>query len=198
MFPPNGSLTRHPLPSTGFPRIEFPGFNGTMECSDARSPLRPHFVSFAWPYHPLRLCSLLTARRRPEARDFRSGNPPIQSGEMETTGPPRFPGDPLCLCLVLRPRRNRPPPAVTLVRHGSRRINDESDPRLSTFEAQWQASALAVDASQDGSLHHHARLASGSWPDLTGWDWLPTGSQQKVSEVYLLQLILLLQAFLAQ
>jgi hypothetical protein len=54
MFPSNGALTRHSLRSTGFPRVEFPGFSATMKCSDALSPFRPRFVSFAWPYHVVR------------------------------------------------------------------------------------------------------------------------------------------------
>jgi hypothetical protein len=45
------------------------------------------------------------------------------------------------------------------------------------------AFALAVYASQDGSPHHHARLASGCRLGSTGWDWLPTGFQRKVSDL---------------
>src|SRR5436189_5982315 len=44
---------------------------------------------------------------------------------------------------------------------------------------------LAVYASQDGLLHHHARLASGCRPCSTGWDCLPTGLQRKVSTTYI-------------
>src|SRR5690606_17586056 len=36
----------------------------------------------------------------------------------------------------------------------------------------------AVYASQPGSPLHHARLASGWLPTLTGWDWLPIGLQR--------------------
>lgn len=54
-FPPAASTGRHPLLSTGFPKDKFPGFSDTMECSDALLSLRPHFVSFAWPY--LNVCS---------------------------------------------------------------------------------------------------------------------------------------------
>ena len=46
------------------------------------------------------------------------------------------------------------------------------------------ASALAVYASQAGSPRHHARLASGCWPDSSGRAWLPAGFQRKVSRLY--------------
>jgi hypothetical protein len=198
-FPPAASTDRHPLLSTGFPEDKFPGFGDTMECSDALWSLRPHFVAFAWPY--LIVCSVFRSRRCRVRQGRAWGWFPVSPSGCNVRrrqGLPGSQGDPWCLCLVLRPRRNRRQQAITLVRHGSRLINDESYPRLSTFEAQWQASALAVYASQDGSLHHHAILASGGWPSLTGGGWLPTGSLQKVSELYLLHPILLLQAFLAQ
>ncbi len=43
------------------------------------------------------------------------------------------------------------------------------------------ARTLAVYASQGGSPHHHARLASGRWLGFAGWGWLPTGFQYEVS-----------------
>jgi hypothetical protein len=43
------------------------------------------------------------------------------------------------------------------------------------------ARTFAVYASQDGSLHHHARLASGCWPGSAGRDWLPAGFHRRVS-----------------
>jgi hypothetical protein len=59
MFPPNGSAIRRPLPSTGSPRVEFPGFVGDYEA--LRHPTdRPPALRdcFAWPYHPVRLSAL--------------------------------------------------------------------------------------------------------------------------------------------
>jgi hypothetical protein len=43
------------------------------------------------------------------------------------------------------------------------------------------ARPLAVYASQDGLLHHHARLASGWLACLSGQGCIPTGSRRKVS-----------------
>src|SRR5208283_5523388 len=41
---------------------------------------------------------------------------------------------------------------------------------------------LTVYASQDGSPHHHARLASGCWSSFARRDSYPAGFQRKVSE----------------
>jgi hypothetical protein len=43
------------------------------------------------------------------------------------------------------------------------------------------ALVLAVYASQDGSPRHHARLASGRWPNSTEWDSIPTGLRRSRS-----------------
>jgi hypothetical protein len=51
MFHSSGSMMRHPLPFTGSSRGEFPGFDGTMGCSDSRTSIPPRFVAFAWRYH---------------------------------------------------------------------------------------------------------------------------------------------------
>jgi hypothetical protein len=90
------SMTWHLLPSPGSGWLPFPGFRGTMRRSDALPLLPPHFVSFAWRYHPLRLCSSLSwTRRRPGAWSFRSGNSAARwSSGVETTGTPRFLGNP--------------------------------------------------------------------------------------------------------
>lgn len=52
------------------------------------------------------------------------------------------------------------------------------------------ASALAVYASQAGSPRHHARLASGCWPDSSGRAWLPAGFHRKVSRCILHAILL--------
>jgi hypothetical protein len=52
MFPPNGSMIRHSLPSPGSSWFLFPCFNGTVECSDFLPLISPRFVAFAWRYPP--------------------------------------------------------------------------------------------------------------------------------------------------
>ena len=55
--------------------------------------------------------------------------------------------------------------------------------RLSTISRlNHTARPLAVYASQGGLLYRHARLASGWLANLSGRDWLPAGSQRKVSD----------------
>ena len=51
MLRSNGSVTRHPLASSGSARIAFPAFNGTTGCSESLPPVPPHFVAFVWRYH---------------------------------------------------------------------------------------------------------------------------------------------------
>jgi hypothetical protein len=78
-FPRSGSAPRQPLPSPGSGRLPFPCFSGTMSHSDALPPILPHFVSFAWQYHPARLYSSLPqARRRLGTWSFRDWQPPGQ------------------------------------------------------------------------------------------------------------------------
>ena len=86
---------------------------------------------------------------------------------VETAGPPTFLGNPLCLCPALRPRRDqRTRPFGTSARPPL--IPRRRPPRLELSRLNHTASALAVYASQDGSPHHHARLASGCRPSSTG------------------------------
>ena len=73
----------------------FPRFNDTTRCSDSRPPLPPHFVSFAWRYHPCVPCSSPTALDAGPwiILELVSGSP---SGllRVETAGSPKFPGNP--------------------------------------------------------------------------------------------------------
>jgi hypothetical protein len=59
LFPSNGSMTWHLLPSPGSERIPFPCFTGTMRCSDFLPPLPPHSVAFARRYHVVHLVASL-------------------------------------------------------------------------------------------------------------------------------------------
>src|ERR1022692_2274758 len=55
-------------------------------------------------------------------------------------------------------------------------------PTLGLSKLNRPASKLAVYASQGGSPHRHARLASRCWSGSPGRAWLPAGSHRKVSE----------------
>src|SRR5687768_5081802 len=56
----------------------------------------------------------------------------------------------------------------------------------------------AVYASPGGSPHQDARLASGCWPDSTGWAQQPTGFLRKVSSMLLTSLSSFPRLLLAQ
>src|SRR4051794_24825287 len=56
----------------------------------------------------------------------------------------------------------------------------------------------AVYASSGGSPHQDARLASGCWPNSSGWTQWPTGFLRKVSSMLLTSLSSLPRLLLAQ
>ena len=58
MFPPNGSATRRPRPSTGSPRVGFPGLVSTMRRSDSLRTFSPRLVCSLGDTIPRRLSSL--------------------------------------------------------------------------------------------------------------------------------------------
>ena len=79
-------------------RPGFPGFDGTMGCSESLPPIPPHFVAFVWRYH-MRAGSFAPvgcpARGLPQAgAHWSPGRPRVRGSHVETTGPPRFLGDP--------------------------------------------------------------------------------------------------------
>jgi len=111
---------------------------------------------------------------------------------VETVGPPTFLGNPLCLCPALRPRQGRRTrPFGTSARPP---LNPRRrPPRLDLSRLNHMASALAVYASQHGSPHHHARLASGCRPGSAGRASYPQSSYERFQSC-ILHLILLSQA----
>ena len=169
MHPPCFPPTVHDPAPPSLPRVRwmaFPCFDGTMKCSDSLPPFPPHFVSFAWRYHPLRLSSSLLPSPTPTwgrgVLGLATPTRPVHK-EMETTGPPKFLGNPLvptpCSWTPARPTYQ----AITVVRHGPRAYNDEGSPREVISGLDRTASALAVYASPRGSPHRtqDSLLAAG-------------------------------------
>ena len=72
-------------------------------------------------------------------------------------------------------------------------VQDEGSPRLVISGLNHTTFDLAVYASQGGSPHHHARLASGCWPGFARRDSYPQGSNERFLSS---SLFLLSQAFL--
>jgi hypothetical protein len=74
-------------------------------------------------------------------------------------------------------------------------VQDEGSPRLVISGLNHTTFDLAVYASQGGSPHRHARLASGCWPGFARRDSYPQGSNERFPSS---SLFLLSQAFLTQ
>jgi len=88
-------MTWHPLPSTGFPRFEFPCFVGTTECSDVPPLIRPHFgVPSLGRTFPCACFRSPRARRQPGGLELWVWQPHANICEEATTGPLRFLGNP--------------------------------------------------------------------------------------------------------
>ena len=168
----------------------FPCFAGTMGCSETLPPIPPHFVAFAWRYHAC--CGVFRVRplAAPIAPRRTSGWPgvycagcPFPAGNVETTGLPRFLGNPgvnmPCSSTPTGPAgpgQFSPTDAAFRSRNG---VGSRDDKILSGLNHT--ACSLAVYASQPGSLPDHARLASGCWPTLPGGIDYPLGSTARFS-----------------
>jgi len=162
-FPPQG------------PVETFPCFVGTIRCSDSLTSLPPRFVSFAWRYPACR--GGFVSPNRSHGRTIRPGvfvaGGPFRLLRVETSGPPRFLGNPG----VSMPRSSTPvgpaDPADlgTLMRPSE--LTTSSAPTSMSLSGLYHAACpLAVYASQHGSPRDHARLASGGrppWPGRIGY-----------------------------
>jgi hypothetical protein len=104
----------------------------------------------------------------------------------ETNRPPRFLGNPKVTAptsetpagppsQASKREQARPPLARTAGAPTTRPISGLNGP----------ARTHAVYASPDGSPHQDARLASGCWPDSTGWALGPLGSSERFLRCFL-------------
>jgi hypothetical protein len=101
-------MTWHSLSSPGFPRFEFPCFNGNTECSDVPPLIRPRFgfPSFGRTFP----CACVRSHgpdAGPGAWSFGSGSPTPETAERQRRDLSGSWGILLCICRVLRPRRDR-------------------------------------------------------------------------------------------
>ena len=174
-FPPRGSRGLVPPLRRYYEALRFP--------ADRFAALG---LCFAWRYHPVRLCSSLPPGPTPTGGPgtLWYGSPHAMLCRGGAAGRPSSWGILVCLCHVLRSRRDRTHQAFAVCRRGPRSDKAEGSPRVGLSRLNSTAWALAVYASQGGLPHRHARLASGCWPGSTGWDWLPTGLLRKVSAMH--------------
>jgi hypothetical protein len=123
LFPPNDSATRRLRPSTGFRGLvpRSPRYHETLRFpKDLLAALR---LCFAWRYHPA--SPVFVSPLRPDdgglgPGTFGTGCPTPADVEMEPLGVPSSWGTLLCLCRVLRPRRDRLHQAIAAGRRGPR------------------------------------------------------------------------------
>src|SRR5687768_12222550 len=112
---------------------------------------------------------------RPRAGDLVSRMVPAGDVERRSTGSPKFLGNPLCICPALRPRQDRPPQATTVSRCCPRYPNDEGSCDQPLFRGSITRLLHSLSTLRAAITDDDARLASGGWLALTGWDWSPTG-----------------------
>ena len=174
---------------------QFPGFISTMRRYDFLSPIPPHFVSFAWQYLG---CTRCFAPRRTSAPSRPGvGNPVLQPGiAEETTGSPKFLGNPNCPFAHV-PIRRRQDCCTRPLRCCSVALDDSKAkaPTIGLSTLNSMAFELVVYASQDRLPCHHARLTSSCWSGSTGRAFHPQGSVERFQSCNL-YLILLSQASL--
>jgi hypothetical protein len=190
-------MTRRPLLSTGS-RGWFPRFVDTTGCSDSPPSVSTRFEFFTSQYHRFARGLLPSAVGVPPgAREL--SVPVSPSGiAMETSGALRFLENPHghCPCSTTPVGPDGPcgtkcdaPDAAPAC------VQDEGSPRLVISGLNHTTFDLAVYASQGGSPHRHARLASGCWPGFARRDSYPLGSNERSPSS---SLILLSQAFPTQ
>jgi hypothetical protein len=178
-FPPTVPQSDASLPS---PRSGWSRSRASTVLSrryDFLPPFPPHFVAFAWRYHVGASCFRSHRPRTP--RQWTGGlwvrRTPGPSDPVETTGSPKFLGNPDCFyALFFDPGGTAPP--------GRYRGSSMAPVRGTTRAPTWKLSRLngkalklAVYASQGGLPHHHARLTSRCWLGSPGRAWLPAGFQ---------------------
>lgn len=170
-FPPQG------------PGEQFPCFLGTIRCSDSLTSLPPRFVSFVWRYHARR--GGFVSPGRSHGRTVRPGvfvaGSPFRLLRVETTGPPRFLGNPG----VSMPRSSTPvgpaDPADQRYADAAFRVNDiVGSHNYKPFGAlsrglPTRCLRFAARVTPQPRKTRFRRSAN-----LAGQDWLPAGFHCKV------------------
>ena len=189
-FSPTVRRSGIPFPPQGLPRMGFPCFTGTMGCSETLPPVSPHFVAFAWRYHACAAAFRVRPLAAPAAPRRTGGGPgvycagcPIPALNVETTGLPRFLGNPgvgvPCSSTPTGPAGPGLYSPTDAAFRSHKGVGSRDGKIISGLNHT--AHPLAVYASQPGLLPNHARLASGCWPTLPGGIDYPLGSTARFS-----------------
>ena len=161
-----------------------------MGCSESPPPIPPRFVAFAWRYHDCEaaFCVRPWGRARRWTSQQRRAwglicRLPLPAMVVETTGIPRFLGNPgvdvPCSSTPAGPVGQAIFSPTGAAFRSQYVVGSRDDKFLSGLNDT--AHPLAVYASQPGSLPDHARLASGCWPALPGGIGYPLGSDARFS-----------------
>jgi len=170
MFPSNGLITRRPA---SLPRVlggaSSPASSVLSGRYDFLPPISPRFVAFAWRYHSSARVSPARGRALPRAallelvtRYLLPGG-----GQWRRQDLLRSWGTPIVL-LPCSPTPAGPTHQAMQCVGAAPDLSTTKAPACVLSRLNHTASALAVYASQAGSPRHHARLASGCWPDSSG------------------------------
>ena len=143
-----------------------------MGSSDSPTPIPPHFVSFAWRYRSF----VRNFRHTPPGQDrcadlelFVTGAPFLPVSWIGDDGVSQVPGGPPVHVPCSLTPEGPSGQAISARMMLPSTVLKASAPSMNEISGlNDTARALAVYASQGGSPHHHARLASGCWPALPG------------------------------
>ena len=181
MFPSNGVMTWRPLLSTGSLGMVPPllRYYGTLRLPAAR--LRP-FRMLHEPIPSCRPCFAPLGRGRPTGGQGVVGSGlPIRNVDGDV-GVSQVPWKPWwSLSVLFDPGRIRQAEWTKseLPDTAPACVQDEGSTRLVFSGLNHTTFDLAVYASQDGSPHHHARLASGCWSGFARRDSYPQGFNER-------------------
>ena len=200
VFPFDGSITRHPLSSTGSPQGRIPLLHGYYGMLRLPTALPDALRCLRLPVPPATDASLPSAvRGAPTGRGLRSRSAFPHAALLEWRRPGlssswRTPAYVPCSQTPAGPSRQ----AIRRVGAAFRFSHSVGSRDSVLSRLNHTARTPAVYASQDGSLRHHARLASGCRPHFAGQDAsscrVPTKGFNHVSQ----HRIPLSQAFLTQ
>ena len=182
MFPSNSVMTWRPLLSTGSLGMVPPlqRYYGTLRLPAVH--LDP-FEFFTSRYHRVARGLLPSVVGVPPgARELSVPVSPSGMNDGKRLGSLRFPGSPLghCPCSSTSAgSRQAEWTKSELPDTAPACVHDEGSKRLVLSGLNHTTFDLTVYASQDGSPHHHARLASGCWSSFARRDSYPQGFNER-------------------
>lgn len=169
MWPSNGSLFRHCLPSTGSDWSRSPASTVLCSAPTPRRPSRPARCLAARYPRCGRIRSICRCHPGRWPGDVAGGLTQPRSSR-ETTGPPRFLSHPTAYMPCSSTPAGRPTPRRNGVCRAAFRCLENVGSRDAVITGlHHTACTLAVYASQCRLPVHHARLASDCWLRFVGW-----------------------------